>query len=107
MELKYEILRTSQQKAEGLQHRSSLDPNTILVFPGIQQNDWFHSSNCRFNFDIAFLDKENRILKARTVYPPDEYIKAPDDTCLAIEAVAGFLNARGLKVGDQLEIPNE
>lgn len=105
--LKYEILNTSEEKAQGLQHRASLDPNTILVFTSIDPNSYFHSQNCKFAFDIAFLNKTGKILKAKTVYPPDEYIKAPEYTNQAVEMKAGFLKNYNLEIGDQFPLPGE
>ena len=90
--MKLEHLTTSDQKLAGLQFRKKLDDNTVLVFWDAKEDDVFHTINCKFSFDIAFLGKKNTILGMKLLNPlKKESIKAPCDTVMVLEANRGFL----------------
>lgn len=101
-EIKIEYLRTANEQAEGLQHRASLDQNTVLFFENIPSGTTFHSQNCKFAFSIAFVDREGTILKINDyVSPPEELINSPRNTHHAVEANAGWFEQNNYKVGDK------
>ena len=89
--MRFEYMRTSLEKAQGLQFRSTLDKTTVLVFTNMVGSDAFHSENCRFPFDIAFLDRDDYVIKIAEMHPPTDVMIVPKETKTVLEANLGFL----------------
>lgn len=86
-------------QAQGLQHRSAIADETFFIFPYVERGTFFHSKNVPEPFDLAFLDKDHRIIFLKTIVPQEEIAWAPPAAFMAVESKAGFFARRGLKVG--------
>lgn len=83
------LFKGHQEQAKGLIGMSPIPGKTFFVFPGIRAGALFHSRGVLDQFDIAFVDKDGRILKAKRVTPPHGTAVAPLGTDRAVEAKAG------------------
>lgn len=81
---------TLEEKLRGVKGNKEFPENTIYVFPDTANGDTFHMRGVPFPLDIAFLDKNNKVLMV--IAMPAEYglAKAPKDTVKAIEAPLDF-----------------
>lgn len=100
--MKVRIFRTPEEQATGLQHRASIEPDVLFVFPYILAGYGFHSRNVSEAFDLAYLSEDMHVLKAVRVTPPYETDVAPKGTFMAIEAKAGNLDKWGFLNGGRV-----
>jgi len=112
--LHVEIARTASERAQGLMERESLSDNAgmLFLYDGEQSEDnayWMYRT--RIPLDIAFIDSEGVIRSLKTmspcrsassrecpVYPAGAPFRA------ALETNAGYFAARGIAVGDRIEL---
>lgn len=98
--MKVLIFGTLEAQAKGLQYRPSIEDDILFVFPYIEGGRVFHSRNVAEPFDLAFLSKQMRVIRAVTITPPYETDMAPEGTFMAIEAKAGNLEKWGFLRGE-------
>lgn len=83
------LFKGPREQAKGLIGMSPIPDKTFFVFPGVRAGTLFHSQGVLEPFDIAFLDREGRILKMKRVIPSGGTAVAPHGTNRAVEAKAG------------------
>lgn len=112
--LQIEVARTASQRARGLMERDTLPADAGMLFlydseqPG---NSAYWMYKTRIPLDIAFVDSEGVIRSLKTmspchsvssrecpVYPAGAPFRA------ALETNAGYFAARGIGVGDRIEL---
>lgn len=96
------VFETVDEQAAGLQYLDSIDPDTLYIFPAIQEDVEFHSMNVPEPFDIAFLTEDYFVLSLARMAPPHDRVQAPKYTAMALEAKAGRLAQWGFVPGAQM-----
>lgn len=92
MALKIVVLKTEEEKNQGLQHVRSLPADTIVVFKNVSPGEYFHTKNCYIVMDIIPVDRKGRALKCWTCAPGlDSVGPMPPGTTSVIEANGGWL----------------
>lgn len=88
-------------KVQGLQNVEDKDfpSNAVMVFYKTASSA-FHMRNVKFPLDILFLSGDNKVLAVRRMEPGNELYFPPKGTEHAIEAKAGWVEQRGIGVGD-------
>ena len=97
--MRNEIFETLEEQEEGLQHRPSIEADTVFVFPLIRAGALFHSRNVAEPFDLAFVSERGEVLLIRTLTPTEETMVAPEGTWMAMESKAGLLFRMGFQPG--------
>lgn len=93
-----EVVRSPMAKAKGLLGRESLEGAVLLV-----NTRSVHTVAMKFDIDVAFLDRDNRVIKIIRMVPNRVslyVIKAKS----VIEVEAGALARWGVRIGDELEV---
>ena len=103
--MKIVVFETPEERAQGLQYRSPIEPDTLFIFPDIRAGALFHSRNVREPFDLAFLSMGDIILYKATITPEDGIAVAPQGTWSAIEAKAGSFDRWGFVEGFRVRVP--
>jgi uncharacterized membrane protein (UPF0127 family) len=103
--MKVVVFETAAEKAEGLQWKPFVPPDTLYIFPDIKPTTVFHSQNVREPFDLAFLSFDNTVLYKATIQPQKEIAVAPAGTWTAVEARAGWLDHWGFIQGFRVQLP--
>jgi hypothetical protein len=85
------VLRTADEKRQGLQHLAAIPADTVYVFVG-PLGSQFHSRNVPEPFDILFLSPTLNMLGRALVTPPDGVIAVPMGAAYALEAKPGVLD---------------
>ena len=76
----------------GLLGRDSLPPGEVYVFPHCNA---VHTLGMRFAIDIAFLDKEDKVLSVHENVPPGRWMVSGGRRArTTVEAAAGWLPAQ-------------
>lgn len=104
---KLEIANDAAEREKGLMRRDSMpaDHGMIFVFPAEERLGFF-MKNTRIPLDIIFLDANGVVVSIKQMRPYDvstTYTDAPAKW--AIELNQGQAAAAGVKVGDQLDVP--
>lgn len=99
------IYETSEERAQGLQHKPFIEPDTLFVFPDIHPGAIFHSRNVPEPFDLAFLSFDNRVLEKHRMIPMEAIAVAPQGTWTAIEAKAGSFDRWKFLPGYRVQVP--
>ncbi len=99
------VFDTAAERAQGLQGRPFIEPDTLFVFPHIRPGTVFHSRNVREPFDLAFLSFGNIVLEKHLIHPTEGIAVAPAGTWTAIEARAGWLDYWKFLPGYRVQIP--
>jgi len=96
-EIEIVLLKGDREKAKGLIGMKPIPPKTFFVFPNMYSGAVFHSRGVLEPFDIAFLDRNGKVLDLKRVTPQKEIAIAPSGTVTAVEAKVGtFKSVRGL-----------
>jgi len=103
--VKVVVFQTPDEKAQGLQNKPFIEPDTLFIFPDIHSGAVFHSRNVREPFDLAFLSYDNTVLYKARVHPQDEVAVAPQGTWTAVEARAGWLDHWRFFQGYRVQLP--
>ena len=103
-----EIANDAAEREKGLMRRDSMpaDHGMIFVFAG-EQRLGFYMKNTRIPLDILFLSAAGKVVSIKQMRPYDvttTYTDAPAK--YAIELNQGQAAAAGVKIGDQLSIPD-
>jgi len=84
-EVKVELLETFFQRLTGALTRPLLRNKVLLFSPGGS----VHTIFMRQNIDVAFLDKDYKVLFVKSGLRPWRFQMAPKKTCFTIEAMEG------------------
>lgn len=95
-----EVALSSWQRFRGLMLRRELPEGHGIYFPGVSS---IHMFFMRFPIDVAYLDKEGRILKLVERLKPWR-LSACFGAAGLVEMPAGAAAAAGLSVGDRLHV---
>lgn len=105
IEVEVEIADDAQERARGLMFRESLEENHGMLFIyESEQRLGFWMKNTLIPLDIAYADREGRIVDIRQMEPQDQttiYSAAP--AMYALEMNQGWFEANGVRVGDRIE----
>jgi uncharacterized membrane protein (UPF0127 family) len=96
---KAEEASTAAQRLKGLLGRDSLEPGGGLH---IAPCNSIHMFFMKFAIDVAFLDKEKRVVRAIHAIKPWRATRVYFDAHSALELPAGTLVKTGTEEGDQL-----
>jgi uncharacterized protein len=109
VEVRVEVADDLAEQAKGLMDRTTLGENRgmLFVFPEERELS-FWMKNTLIPLSIAFIDSESRIIdiqdmKALDDEPP-HYVSA-EPAQYALEVNQGFLEERGVRVGNRVELP--
>jgi uncharacterized protein len=100
--VKAEIAYTAQERATGLMHREELPEGTgmLFVFDDVDFRS-FWMQNTYIPLDIAFLDRDGRIVDIQQMEPQTtEMHDSAAPAMFALEVPQGWFAARGIEVGD-------
>lgn len=96
-----EIADTFFSRMKGLLFRKSLVKSAALI---IKPTSSLHTFFMQFPIDIAFLDKDNKILKISQNVLPFRFIACSLRAKIALEFPAGTLNSTHTQSGDAISI---
>ncbi|PIQ88936.1 MAG: hypothetical protein COV72_05695 [Candidatus Omnitrophica bacterium CG11_big_fil_rev_8_21_14_0_20_42_13] len=96
-----EIAENAFSRMKGLLGRKLLNKSCALI---IKPTSSIHTFFMKFPIDIAFLDKNNKILKIKHGVMPFRFISCPLGAKITIELPSGTLKASNTEIGDILAI---
>jgi uncharacterized protein len=101
------VANTDAERMQGLSGRSGLQENEGLLFIFEQQGYYgFWMKDMKFPIDIAWLDKNKKIIHIESNILPDTYpeVFSPTSPALyVLEASANFFENHQIKIGDVAE----
>ncbi len=107
VEVPVEVADTEEERQMGLMGRDALaeDAGMLFVFDAEQQLS-FWMKDTLIPLSIAYIDSEGRIVDIQDMQPLDEtpHLSAAPAQ-YALEVNQGFFGARGIQVGDTVELP--
>jgi uncharacterized membrane protein (UPF0127 family) len=107
VEVPVEVADTDEERQMGLMGRTALaeDAGMLFVFDAEQQLS-FWMKDTLIPLSIAYIDSESRIVDIQDMQPLDEtpHLSAAPAQ-YALEVNQGFFGARGIQVGDTVELP--
>jgi len=106
--LTIEVADTPAALAHGLMYRKNMpnDEGMLFKFPSIREAN-FWGKNTYIPLDIAFIDKNNRIIEIKKITPMSTKVVRSEGLCaMALETNAGFFNSNGVSVGHTINIDN-
>ena len=107
VEVPVEVADTEEERQMGLMGREALaeDAGMLFVFD-VEQQHSFWMKDTLIPLSIAFVDSEGRIVDIQDMQPLDEtsHLSA-EPAQYALEVNQGFFGARGIQVGDTVELP--
>jgi len=101
-----EIAETEKEQIKGLSDRKSLGEYAGMLFVFDKEdkhNIWMKDMN--FSIDIAWLDKNKKIIYIMQNVSPDTYpqsFSSPTNSLYVLETNAGFFEKRNIEVGDSV-----
>jgi hypothetical protein len=101
-EIWVEVAKTADERGTGLMGRTHLgkDEGMLFIFDGEAYHS-FWMKNTPLPLSIAFIDKEQRIVKISEMKPMTLDSHTPPRPILyALEMAKGWFSANGVKVGD-------
>jgi uncharacterized membrane protein (UPF0127 family) len=109
VEVLVEIADDPLERERGLMDRTSLgeDRGMLFVFSREQPLS-FWMKNTKIPLSIAYIDSEGRITDILDMKPMDDeppHYTSSEPVLYALEVNQGFFDERGVKVGDQTELP--
>lgn len=105
--LKIEIADEETERIKGLSGRDTLAENSGLLF--VFEKEAYYSiwmKEMNFPIDIAWLDKNKKIVHLESNVSPDTYPKtfvSKEPALYVLEVSAGFFTKNNIKAGDQAE----
>ena len=102
-----EVANNDEEKARGLMRRDSMPANWGMIFVFADADErTFYMKNTRIPLDIVFIDETGKVISIKQMQPYDLSLTPSDGPARwAIELNQGAAAAAGLKVGDNLKIP--
>jgi uncharacterized protein len=109
VDVRVEVADDLAEQAKGLMDRTTLGENRGMLFVYPQERELsFWMKNTLIPLSIAFIDSERRIIDIQNMKPlddkPPHYVSA-EPAQYALEVNQGFLEERGVRVGDRVELP--
>ncbi len=104
-EVRAEVADSESERRRGLMGRDSLpeDHGMLFVYPE-QRTLSFWMRNTKIPLDIAFADRRGIIVDVQTMEPESEELhRSGRPAKYALEMAAGWFEAHGVRVGDQIE----
>ena len=104
--LTIEVADTPAALAHGLMYRKDLpnDEGMLFKFPSTREAN-FWGMNTYIPLDIAFIDKDNRIMELKQIVPMSTKIVRSAGLCaMALETNAGFFDANDISAGHRINI---
>jgi uncharacterized protein len=109
VEVRVEVADDIFERARGLMYRKALGVNRgmLFVYPE-EQRLTFWMKNTLIPLSVAFIDSERRIIDIQDMKPlddePPSYVSA-EPAQYALEVNQDFFEARNVRVGDRVELP--
>lgn len=99
------VADTPETLAQGLSGLDSLPSNTGMLFVMPREGAaHFWMRNTRVPLDIAFLDRNARVLSIQSMEPETGSALHDGPVKFALEVNAGWLSNKGVRIGDDLKI---
>lgn len=102
-----DVAKTDTDREKGLSGREKLAENEGLLFIFEEEGDYgFWMKNMNFPIDIAWLDRNKKIIHIEKNILPETYPKtfsSPEKSLYVLETVAGFFENSKIKIGDFAE----
>jgi uncharacterized membrane protein (UPF0127 family) len=107
--IKAEIASTADERSKGLMHRKKLPDGEGMLFvferDGVQS---FWMKNTYIPLSIAFISSDGRIIEIKDMYPHDENsVTSSRSVRYALEVPQGWFSRTGVRIGDNLKIPDK
>lgn len=103
-----EVANTEGARQKGLSERDSLAKNKGMLFDYKTDGNWrIWMLKMRFNIDIAWLDKNGKVVHIKTNATPGSYPEAyyaEQPSRYVVEVPANTFESLGVKVGDLIKI---
>jgi hypothetical protein len=106
IEIQVEIADSEAERSRGLMFRESLPENQGMLFVYDTQRETlgFWMRNTLIPLDIAYADREGRIVDIRQMEPRDERtVSSAAPAMYALEMNQGWFEKNGVRVGDRIE----
>ncbi len=105
IEIQVEIADDADERQRGLMYRESLDENQGMLFVYPEQRTLgFWMKNTLIPLDIAYIDREGRIVDIQQMEPQTtETHNSAAPAMYALEMNQGWFEANGIRVGDLIE----
>ena len=104
--LNIEVADTDVEKEKGLSGREGLAENEGMLFIFDKEGYYgFWMKDMKFAVDIAWLDKNKKIIYIESDVKPETYPKifnSPELSLFVLEIPAGFLVKNNIKISDQV-----
>lgn len=98
-----ELAVTPEEQQQGLMYRTEMGENEgmLFVYDNMAPRS-FWMRNTYIALDIAFLDREQRIVDIQQMEPQDEeFTDSAAPAMFALEVRQGWFESRGIEVGDE------
>jgi uncharacterized membrane protein (UPF0127 family) len=95
------VWATGAARKRGLLDRRHLDPTEGMY---IVPTQWIHMFGMRFPIDVAFLDRQGRVLATHSNLRPNRLSRIVPGAEGALELAVGALRASCTTVGDTIEL---
>lgn len=105
IEIQVEIADDADERQRGLMYRESLEENQGMLFVYPEQRTLgFWMKNTLIPLDIAYIDREGRIVDIQQMEPQTtETHDSAAPAMYALEMNQGWFEANGIRVGDLIE----
>ncbi len=105
IEIRVEIAADADERQQGLMFRESLEENQGMLFVYPEQRTLgFWMKNTLIPLDIAYIDREGRIVDIQQMEPQTtETHNSAAPAMYALEMNQGWFEANGIRVGDLVE----
>lgn len=99
-----QLANTDALRERGLMFQKRAEPGMLLLYPEPRMISlWMRNTN--LSLDVAFIDKEWRIMSIASLQPLDETpVSAPAAALAALEMPRGWFAERNIRVGEQLQL---
>jgi uncharacterized protein len=107
--VRVEIADTDTERQTGLMGRTALAEDAGMLFVFDQEQTFsFWMKDTLIPLSVAYIDAEGRIVGIQDMQPLDETLHpSPEPAQYALEVNQGFFEARGVTVGDTVELPGQ
>lgn len=105
IEIMVEIADEDEERSRGLMHRESLPEDQGMLFVYTDERTLsFWMRNTLIPLDIAYIDREGRIVDIQQMEPQDSTTHPSAAPAMyALEMNQGWFEANGVEVGDRIE----
>ncbi len=103
------VANTPDRRSRGMMYWSGLPPNSGMIFIWEEtraRSGGFWNRNVPIDLDVAWLDRDGKILEFSILLAEDETTKSPrQDYFFVLEMPRGRFAEMGIELGDQVLIP--